>query len=58
MPPAHGKAQVLAHGLAHDLLVLVIVTEGEFLFGLRAFELGRFLDGEECHELQIPLMAG
>jgi len=29
VPPANGKAQVIGHGFAHDLLGLVIVAEGQ-----------------------------
>ncbi len=46
VPVAHGKAEVLFHGLAGHYAVLVVILEREGVVGLRAF-VGNFANAGE-----------
>ena len=49
VPVADGEAQVVAHRLAFDLLVRVVLAEGERVLGVRAFESDLGNVGERGH---------
>ena len=48
VPVGHRELEMLLHGLAHDHAVLVIIVEGQRVFGFLAFELDFPDVGEEC----------
>jgi hypothetical protein len=56
VPPGHGKAQMLLHGLAHDYALCVIEFKGVGVVAVRPFVLYLWYIPENLAQLWLPLL--